>query len=299
VTAETIGFIGIGIMGWPMAGHLVRAGYALSAYDSDATRRRAFAQEFGTPLPATPADLASSSMILTMLPTGPIVRQVLTEGGEASLAATLRPGSVVLDTTSSEPAGTRALGEILARRGVSLVDACVSGAQTGAVGASLVFMLGADDEAAVERVTPVLSVLGKRIFRTGPLGSGNAMKALNNFVSGAGFIAVCEAMIVGRRFGLDPAVMMDVFNASTGRNFTTEVSMHRIVNRTFDTNFQLALFTKDLKIAAEMGDSVGLPAPLTGLVHAKMTEARDAIGGDRDHTLAFTHWERLAAEKED
>jgi 3-hydroxyisobutyrate dehydrogenase len=297
VATETIGFIGIGTMGWPMAGHLVRAGYAVRAYDSDATRRQAFAQEFGTPPTTTPADLASSSMILTMLPTGPIVRQVLTEGGDASLAATLRPGSVVLDTTSSEPAGTRALGEILARRGVSLVDACVSGAQKGAIEANLVFMMGADDEAAVARVTPVLSVLGKRIFRTGPLGAGNAMKALNNFVSGAGFIAVCEAMIVGKRFGLDPAVMMEVLNASTGRNFTTEHSMHRIVNRSFDTNFQLALFTKDLKIAAEMGEEAGPPSPLTTLVHTKMAEARDVLGGSSDHTLAFTHWEGLAAKK--
>jgi 3-hydroxyisobutyrate dehydrogenase len=295
VTAETIGVIGIGTIGWPMAGHLVRAGYDVRAYDADRERTGRFAHEFATRQPRSLGELADASVILTMLPTGAVVRAVLTDGGETSLMATLRPRSIVIDTTSSEPNGTRELGSLLAQRGVSLIDASVSGGLKGAVAADLVFMMGGDDEAAIERAQRILAVLGKRIFRMGQLGSGNAMKAMNNLVSGAGFAAACEAVIVGQRYGLDPATMMDVLNASTGRNFTTENNLEKIVTRSFDGTFALSLFAKDIGIAATMADAVSVASPISHLVHRLMMEARDAIGGDGDHTTAFLHWERIAA----
>ena len=291
---ETIGVIGIGTIGWPMAGHLVRAGYPLRAHDADRERAQRFAAEFGTTLPASPAELADASVILTMLPTGAVVREVLTAGGAAALAANLRPGSIVIDTTSSEPAGTRELGALLARWGVHLVDASVSGGLAGAVAADLVFMMGGDDEGALARAERVLAVLGKRIFRMGGLGAGNAMKAMNNLVSCAGFAAACEAVILGQRYGLDPAAMMTVLNASTGRNFTTENNLQKIVARRFEGSFALGLFAKDLGIAAAMADAKGVAAPMSHLVHRLMMEARDAVGGERDHTAAFLHWERTA-----
>ncbi len=121
------------------------------------------------------------------------------------------------------------------------------------------------------------------------------MKAMNNLVSGAGFAAVCEAVIVGRRYGLDPAAMMEVLNASTGRNFTTENNLEKIVTRAFDGTFALGLFAKDIGIAAAMADAMGVASPLSHLVHRLMAEARDALGGDGDHTTAILHWERTAA----
>lgn len=300
MTDETIGFIGIGNMGWPMAGNLVRSGYKLIAHDVDPGRVRAFAREFGTDEPKSLADLARCPVIMTMLPTGAVVREVLTSGGEASLANTLKSGSLVIDTTSAVPAGTRALGEILARRGIALVDASVSGAIIGAKERRLVFMIGADDKAAAERAEKVLSHLGNKLFRLGPLGAGNAMKALNNFMSAAGFVAACEAVVVGRCYGLDPKAMVDVLNVSTGRNFTTEHSLKRIVEGSFDVPsalglFTLGLFTKDVKIAAEMAEQAGIAAPLQHLVYERMAEALAHLGGDVDHALAHTYWEKLMA----
>jgi 3-hydroxyisobutyrate dehydrogenase len=292
MTKETIGFIGIGTMGWEMAAHLARAGHEVIAYDLDAARRERFAREFSTRQPAGLADLARASILITMLPNGAVVRQVLTEGGASSLAERLQPGSVLLDTTSSVPAGTRELGALLARRGVAMLDAPVSGGRIGAVQADLVFMLGGEDAAAIERVTPILAPMGKRVFRTGPLGSGHAMKAMNNFVSCAGFAAACEALIIGQRFGLDPAVMVDILNVSTGRNFSTERSMQRIVDRSYNGTFKLGLFTKDVKIAADMADEMGVAGPISHMAYQWMAEALERIGGEGDHTTAYAYWEK-------
>ena len=295
MNGQKIGFIGIGNMGWQMAGHLARAGHAVLAYDVDAALCARFAKEFSTRQPAALGDLAQSSVIITMLPNGAVVRQALTEGGEASLANTLAPGSVLLDTTSSVPDGTRELGALLAKRGIGMVDAPVSGGRVGAVDADLVFMIGTNDEWALERVKPILCVMGKRMFRLGPLGAGHVMKSMNNFVSGAAYAASCEAFIIGQRYGLDLQAMLDVLNVSTGRNFSTERTMHRIVKRTFDDTFKLGLFTKDLKIAADIANAAGVAAPISHLVHEWMAEARDALGGEGGHTTAYKYWEKRAA----
>ena len=145
--AQTIGVIGLGAMGWPMAGHLHRAGHAVLGRDIDAERRGGFAREHGTGEPAALADLARASVILTMLPNGAVVRDAIAGGGDSSLANTLARGSVVLDTSSSVPSGTGELGELLARRGIDMVDAGVSGAVVGAKSANLVFMVGGDNTA--------------------------------------------------------------------------------------------------------------------------------------------------------
>ena len=289
---ETIGFIGIGTMGWQMAAHLARAGHTLLAYDVNAGTREQFAKEFSTRRPAGPGDLADASIVITMLPNGAVVRQVLTEGGTVSLAERLKPGTIVLDTTSSVPAGTIELGALLAKRGIALLDAPVSGGRIGAADADLVFMLGGNDAPAIERIKPVLAAMGKRVFRTGPLGSGHAMKSMNNFVSGAGFAAACEALIIGRRYGLDPSVMVDILNVSTGRNFSTERSMQRIIDRTYKGTFKLGLFTKDLKIAADMAGHAGVAGPIAHATYRWMAEALEHIGGEGDHSTAHAYWEK-------
>jgi 3-hydroxyisobutyrate dehydrogenase len=158
-------------------------------------------------------------------------------------------------------------------------------------------MIGADDDSAFVRAKAVLSHLGEKLFRMGPLGAGNAMKALNNFMSAAGFVAACEAVVVGERYGLDPKVMVDVLNVSTGRNFTTEHTLKRIADRTFDIPatlglFTLGLFTKDVKIAAEMAESEGVDAPLHHIVYERMAEALAQLGSDVDHASAHTYWEK-------
>lgn len=287
-----IGFIGLGNMGGPMAANVARAGHELLAYDADAARLAAFVAETKA-TSASLGDLGDCEIVVTMLPTGPIVRDVLLSEQEEVFLKKARPGLLVIDMSSSEPVGTRELGADLAAHGVQLVDAPVSGGMVRAAEGTLAIMLGADDEASAARAEPVLKTMGSRIFRTGALGSAHAMKALNNYVSAASFAATAEALLAGERFGLDPAVMVDIMNMSTGRNFHTEVVMQEhIVRRQFATGFKMGLLAKDVKIAAELAEALNLDAPVLDLIRARWQGASDQMGADRDHSEAVLSWDR-------
>ena len=294
---QRIGFVGIGNMGWPMAANVARAGFPLAVFDSDRAKARHFASEFGAQAAPSLAELArAADVVVTMLPTGADVREALLENEKGALAASLAQGSVVVDMSSSEPVGTQRLGAILAKRGVTLVDAPVSGGVPGAVAGALTLMIGGDDEAAIAKVLPALEAMGKRLFRTGPLGSGHAMKALNNYVAAAAFVASTEALRVGRRFGLAPEAMIDIMNASTGRNFNTEMSMKQhVISGKYATGFKLGLMAKDVKIAADLAEGIAIDAPLARLVRAMWADAREGIGEDADFTAAIKHWQRRDA----
>jgi len=291
-----IGFVGVGNMGWPMAANLARAGFAPVVFDTDRARADRFAAEFKTEAAGSLAELGrASDIVVTMLPTGAIVRAALLENEGGALAASLSKGAVVVDMSSSEPQGTQDLGKALAARGIALVDAPVSGGVPRAEAGTLTLMIGGD-EAAYARAKPVLEAMGKQLFRTGPLGSGHAMKALNNYVAAAAFIASTEALRVGKRFGLDPATMMDIMNVSTGRNFNSEMTIKQhVISGSFATGFQLGLMAKDVKIAADMADAIGFDAPLSTLARKLWSEARENVGERADFTAAVKHWQRRDA----
>ncbi len=289
---RSVAFVGIGNMGWPMAANLVKCGrYAVAVHDKDAERSARFAREHGCVAAGSLADLAAADAVITMLPTGHDVRQVaLQEGG---LAASLRPGALVIDMSSSDPVGTRELGPALAERGLTLVDAPVSGAVPRARAGTLAIMIGCDRRDAVLRAKPLLSAMGDRLFEVGSLGSGHAMKALNNLIAAAGYAAVSEALMIGRRFGLDPSIMVDVLNASTGRSFITEVVMkEQVIEGRHASGFSLGLLAKDVKIAADLGAAVRLDAPVTRLVSDRWLLARDRLGAARDNTEAILAWDQ-------
>ena len=298
MASETrIGLIGIGAMGGRMAANLARAGFDLAVHDADRAKAQRFTQSHQARAATSLRDLGrSSDVVIAMLPTGPIVRQVFLQEENGALAQSLAAGSVVIDMTSSEPTGTRELSAILAKHGVTLIDAPVSGGITGAEQGRLVMMVGTDDKAALERVRPVLAVLGHRVFEVGGSGAGHAMKALNNYVSGTGFMAAVEALVIGKSFGLDPALMVDVLNESTGRNFATANTLKQeVISRTFGTQFGLGLLAKDVKIAADLAEDIGINAPLAGASRDLILRARDAVGADADHTAAVKYWEALNA----
>ena len=298
MTAESrIGFIGIGAMGSRMAANLARTGHPLTVHDADPDKIEAFTQSYQARAATSLADLGrSSDVLICMLPTGPVVRAAFLQEQDGALAKSLAAGSIVVDMTSSEPTGTRELSAVLAKRGVALIDAPVSGGITGAEQGRLVMMVGCDDKAALDRIRPVLAVLGHRLFEVGGSGAGHAMKALNNYVSGTGFMAAVEALVIGRSFGLDPAVMVDVMNESTGRNFATANTLKQeVISRAFATQFTLGLLSKDVKIAADLAEDICINAPLARASRDLMLRVRDIVGGDADHTAAVKYWERLNA----
>lgn len=285
-----IGFIGIGNMGTPMAGHLCAAGWRVTVHDTDARRTAEFVAKHGGNAAASLTALgAASDVVITMLPDGRIVRRVvLGEGDGDCLAKGLAKGAVVIDMSSSAPIGTRELGAELEKKGIALLDAPVSGAVKGAVAAKLSIMVGGD-AAVAQRVDPVLAVMGKR-FHVGPLGSGHAAKVLNNFVSAAGMAAAAEAVVVARQFGIAPQTLVDVLNASTGKNNATENKFSQyIINNTFNSGFALGLMVKDLALAMEVAEACGVPADLGRACLQVWAGAQSQLGPGADHTEIAKH----------
>ncbi len=289
-----VGFIGIGAMGWPMGANLVKNGHDLMVFDADPARVARFVAEVGGKAAADLGQVASANeVVVTMLPTSAVVRQALMEDQNGGFAAAVAPGLIVVDMSSSEPGDTRALGPRLAKRGAVLIDAPVSGAVPRAVTGTLAIMVGGEDEAAIAKATPVLLSMGERLFRTGPLGTAHAMKALNNYVAAAGMAAACEAILIGRRFSLDQDTMIEIMNASTGRNFATEVVIKdQVLTGRFDGGFALGLMTKDVGIAARLGEAVGLDAPVSRLILERFASARDELGAGRDNSAAILAWDK-------
>lgn len=292
---KTVGFIGLGNMGVPMAANIRRGGYEVIGFDLDPARAKAFAQEHNARATDQLAELGKAcDAIVTMLPTGREVRDALFTMQDGALAANLKPGSFVIDMSSADPVGTRELGKELAARKLVLVDAPVSGGVPRAKDGSLAIMIGGDPD-AIAAVKPVLACMGNKLFDVGSLGCGHAMKCLNNYLAAAAFAAASEAMTIGRQFGLDPAVLADVVNVSTGRSFVSENLLRQhVLSGVFGTGFALGLLAKDVKIAADLADQIGVDAPVSQLVSGLWADARDALGGDQDHTRAATHWEKRA-----
>jgi 3-hydroxyisobutyrate dehydrogenase len=286
----TIGFVGLGNMGWPMAANLHAAGFSLVVRDADADRQLAFAGRHpGAIVADGPGAFAAADIAVTMLPDGAVVADALLAWG---IAAALAPGAVVVEMSSSDPADTLETAANLAARGVRMVDAPVSGGVPRAVTGELSLMVGGDD-ADVVRVQPVLRVLGDpaRQFRTGALGTGHAMKALNNVVGAATYCATAEAIVAGARFGLDPKTMIDILNASTGRSFVSvNVFGENVLNGAYATGFMLGLMAKDVRIAQGVIQAAAADAPVLALTDQRWAAALGDLGPAADQSKAHQAW---------
>jgi 3-hydroxyisobutyrate dehydrogenase len=274
----SIGFVGLGVMGRPMASHLAAAGHAMTLFDARPELARSLAAELdGAHAAGTLAELAArSEVVITMMPNGAVVQSLVASAD--GLLQGLRPGTLMLDTSSSQPWLTESTGRMLKDIGVAFVDAPVSGAEWGAKAAELVFMCGGE-AADVERARPILERMGKAVFHLGPLGAGHAMKCLNNLVTSMNFLALSEGLVIGKRYGLDPAAMVDVLDRSTGMSWVSQTHVRqRILSRSFDDPFKLALMLKDIAIALELARSVDVPVPFSALGQ----ELWQAAGRDAD-----------------
>lgn len=288
-----IAFVGLGAMGWPMAARLVAAGHDLVAVDAYPGRAAKFAAEVGGSAGASALDAAAgASVIITMLPTS---RQV--EETVGSMRPAMGADMLMLDMTSGQPAITRRLAEELAPDGIVLVDAPVSGGVPRARDGTLAIIAGGDP-AALDRAEPILLAMGTTIHRVGAVGAGQAMKALNNLVSAGGFLIGIEALLIGRRFGLDPAAMVDVLNASTGMTNSSQKKFKQFVlSRRFDAGFGLDLMVKDLSIALEIGRDTATPTPFAALCRELWAAAAAVLGPGQDHTAMARLSERLAGQE--
>lgn len=294
--AEPVGFVGLGNMGRPMAARLAGAGIALTVHDLRAEVAERFVGEHGgRAAPDLPGVAAGNGVVMLMLPDGEAVRRVLI--GDGGLTDAMASGALVVDMSSSAPVGTRDLGALLAERGLRLVDAPVSGGVARARIGDLAIMAGGA-AADVDRCLPLFAAMGRGVTRTGPLGSGHALKALNNLLSASGLVAAAEVLLIGRRFGLDPKVMLDALNASTGRSNSTEHKFEQFVlSRTFASGFGLSLMVKDLRTALDLAGATSTPAVLGQATLDLWTEAERDLGVDADHTAVVAWLESVAGTR--
>jgi 3-hydroxyisobutyrate dehydrogenase-like beta-hydroxyacid dehydrogenase len=287
-----IGFVGLGVMGTPMAGHLAKAGHALTVLDIDRLKgERLAAAHPGVRIASTPHEVAASSdIVVTMLPSGEYVRDVAV--GAGGLIEGFKGGELLIDTSSCEPWLTIATAERLAAKNVAMVDAATSGAEWGAKAATLVFMLGGD-ASAVERAKPVLSIMGKHMFHLGPIGAGHTMKSINNTITAMTLAATAEGLALGTKLGLDPNVMTDVLNVSTGMSWITQTHIkQRITNRAFDDPFKLELMVKDIRIALELAAQQQTRVPLWSEGQRIWQQADREAGPDASVSELVRHIER-------
>ena len=293
----SVGFVGVGNMGWPMAACLVRAGFTVHVNDSRREVANNFVQQIGGSAPDSLRQLArESDVVVTMLPTSAIVAQVLSSGDD-NLLAGMRPGTIVIEMSSGVPSATQELAEQVHELGGYMINAPVSGGVPRAKTGQLAIMAGGD-AATIDRAMPVLSAMGSSVLRTGAIGSGQAMKALNNLVSAGGFLIGIEALLIGQRFGLDPTVMVDVLNAATGMNNSTQKKFKQFVlSRSFDAGFTLGLLAKDLSIALQVGRETATPAPFSAMCKELVLAAQNMFGPGADHTEMARLCETLVGDE--
>ncbi len=285
-----LAFLGLGAIGRPMAGHLARH-YALTVWNRTASRAAEFAAAHGVRAAASPREaVAGAAIVITCLPTSHEVLALL--DGPDGLLAGLGPDVLFLDCTSGDPENSVRIAARLAERGIAFADCPVSGGTNGAEAAALTVMVGGD-AATFARARPVLACFGKRIEHLGPVGSGHAMKAINNALLAVNILAFGEGFTALARAGVPARKAVEVLNASSGRSFVSEgLVPDRVLTGAWPNTFRLALLDKDVGIAVGFLESQGVDAPVLQLTSALMHAARAALGEEADYLEAIRLQER-------
>ena len=302
---EVVGFVGLGNMGIPMTRRLVAAGYQVRGFDTSAEAARSFAgigsSDAGGGVTAV-AELGAvgegAAAVILMLPDSDIVERVLlgrlaseppNPEAPGGLLGSLPAGATVIDMSSSDPARTAVLAPLLAAAGVTLLDAPVSGGVAGARAGTLAVMVGGP-AAAFDRFRPMLGAIGSRVVHAGGIGAGHAVKALNNLMSAANLMVASEALVAGRRFGLDPAVMLEIINGASGRSTATETKWPNFVlPEKYDSGFTIRLMVKDIRLALGIEHATRTPAAASEAVAAAWEAALADLSPGADQT-AIARW---------
>jgi len=293
---STIGFIGVGNMGNPMAANLLKAGFDVTVFDARAETAAAFVAQHGGRAAPSLAELAAGrDAIVTMLPDDRIVRQVMFDGGAA---AAMKPGAVLVDMGTCDPTGTRATAEALEKLGLLMVDAPVMGGVVFAKDATLDIMAGGD-AAVVGRVTPLLKAMGRSLVHCGAIGAGHAMKALANYVNACALINAIEALTIGKKFGLDAKMMAEALvPMCAGRNHPIEKKViPQILTHKYATGMALSFIAKDVRIAVDMAHALDASVPLGEKVSELWDAAVAQVGAKVDQTEIVRYWEEATGVK--
>ena len=276
MTIKNIGFIGLGAMGSVMAPLIVKSGCNVLGYDI----KTKIDKSSGVKQVEDINDFSGLDVIIFMLPNGRVVSEMAIKLLEMNLK------SVFIDMSSSDPRETQELGKKLKNKGVKFLDAPVSGGVARAITGDLMIMAGGDEK-LLEEVSDLLSVMGKVQF-AGPLGSGHAIKALNNYVSAAGLISSFEALATARSFGIKPENFLKIINGATGKNNTTEVKLDKfVISEKFNSGFALDLMVKDVSIANSLIRDLSSEKPLSSDVLSHLSEALRTLEGNPDHTEVY------------
>jgi len=287
---EKIGFAGLGIMGKPMARHLLKAGYPLFILSSSAAA--ATLKEEGAVVLETPAAIAKEAdIIITMLPDSPEVESMVT--GKGNLLQTMKPGSLFIDMSTISPAVAISLYKQFSEKGIEALDAPVSGGQTGAEAATLSIMVGGN-EAAFQRALPVFEKMGKNIVHIGKPGAGQTAKACNQVVVGMTIQAVAEAMTLAKKSGIDIAKVRAALLGGFAQSKILDLHGQRIIDRNFTPGFKIKLHRKDMRIALETASSLGVPLPGSNIVASQMDAMLAEGKGELDHSALALYLESVS-----
>lgn len=288
--ADRIGFIGLGIMGKPMAMNLLAAGYGVTVH----SRSPGPVNEVVAAGAARASDAAAvakaSDVTITMLPDTADVEQVLT--GDDGVLDGASAGSLVIDMSSIDPAPTREMAAVFAARDIAMLDAPVSGGERGAIDGTLSIMIGGDPD-AVARAMPIFEVLGKTIVHVGASGAGQVTKACNQLVVAATIEAVAEALLLAERSGVDPAKVREALLGGFAGSKILEVHGQRMLDRTFDPGFRIRLHRKDARIVEDAAAATSAPIPSFAVVAAQLQRALDDGDGELDHSGLYVELERM------
>lgn len=287
---ERIGVVGIGRMGWPIAASLLSKGFDVTVFDVVSGRAEEFVSREGGRFASSATDLVGSvEAVLTILPTSVEVLSFV-DAARPDLCS----GTLFLEMSSGDPKVTQRLANELDALGIAMVDCPVSGGVRRAHTGELSVMVGGQAEHLL-RAEPILLAVGSSVHYCGPTGSGQAMKALNNLVSAGGFLLAAEALVVGKKFGLDPSVMTDVLNESSGMNHSTQTKMKDFVlSGSYDSGFSLGLMVKDLTTAIDIGLDSRTPAPFSTLCQQLWSAAASLLEQEQDHTAMARFVESIA-----
>jgi 2-hydroxy-3-oxopropionate reductase len=290
--AERVGFVGLGIMGMPMARNLVEAGHELTVHNRTRRKSEELAAETGAEVADSPGEVAQNSdVIITMLPGPPEVEQVF--AGEDGLLENAGQGSLLIDMSTSSPVLARELANTARERGVGILDAPVSGGDVGAIEGTLSIMVGGDEE-DFERARPLFDVMGTTVTHVGPAGAGQVTKAANQVVVALTIEAVSEALVLGSAGGVSPEKILDVLSGGLASNKVMEVKREKFLSHKFDPGFRSELHHKDLGIALSAGREYGVVLPVTAIVDQMLLAMRRKGWGGEDHSALLRVIEDLS-----